>query len=221
MSLPALAVLLAMGTARADTPAAVAAKPPDSADTTKSTDNAAAATPVATPTPAPPYKRERPISNDLAATLAAGMPKFNPPPKPPPDEEDVDLRDVDKPRNQIIRLPKYTVTDKKPPVFRDRDIYTGKGFGELARKRYLTATYALLNGFYIPFLTQSPTEHALAMYAEDERLQNMSDLKDTARTIDRADEGTGTYIKRLSDETYSRSIDYRTSSSSLQSGSKD
>jgi len=219
-SFPALALLLALTAVHADTPPAVAAKPA-AADPNQPAADASATVSVATPTPAPPFKRERPISTDLAATLAAGMPKFNPPPKPPPEEEDIDLRDVDKPRNKIPRLPRYVVTDKKPPVFRERDLYTNRGIGELARKRYLTPAYALLNGLYIPFFSQSPTEHALAMYAEDERLQNMSDLKDTSKTLNRADDGTGTYVKKLSDETYMRGFDYRYSSGSSAPGSKD
>jgi hypothetical protein len=158
----------------------------------------------ATTTPAPPAKRERPISNNLAATLAASMPKYNPPPKPKPEDEEVDLREVDKPRNGIIRLPKYTVREAKPPVFRERDIHTNAGLADLARRRYLTPTYRLLNGFYIPFFTQSPTEHALAMYAEDERLNNMAELDDNAQTVGRNDAAAGAYIKRLSNETYMR-----------------
>ena len=43
-----------------------------------------------------------------------------------------DLRDIDKPRNGIIRLPNYTVQEKKPPVFRERDIYTREGLADLA-----------------------------------------------------------------------------------------
>jgi hypothetical protein len=220
VSLSALAAMVVASALRADTPPAVAATSDSTspADTTSATP--ATTSVVVTPTPAPPYKRERPISSGLAATLAAGMPKYNPPPKPPPDEEDVDLRDVDKPRNKIIRLPKYTVTDKKPPVFRERDIYTSRGLAYLAAKRYLTPTYTLLNSIYIPFFSQSPTDHALAMYEEDERLQNMSDLKDTSSSINRGESDSGSYIKRLSDETYMRTIDYRTSTAT-GSGSKD
>lgn len=154
--------------------------------------------------PAPKPKRERPISDNLASTLAASMPKYNPPPKPRPEEEAVDLREVDKPRNGIIRLPKYTVREKRPPVFRERDIYTSGGFAELAKRRYLTPTYRLLNSVYIPFLTASPEQHALAMYAEQERLDNMASLEDTADSIGRADPAAGDYIKRVSDQTYMR-----------------
>lgn len=153
----------------------------------------------------PRPKRERPISDNVASALAASMPKYNPPPKPRPEEEDIDLRDVDKPRNTIIRLPRYTVRERKPPVFRERDIHTSAGFAELARRRYLTPTYRLLNSVYIPFLSASPTQHALAMYAEDERLANIADIEDDAQTIERADPDKASYIRRVSNDTYLRS----------------
>ena len=164
----------------------------------------AAAQPSITPTQAPKFKRERIVSEGLASSLAASMPKYNPPPKPKPDD-DVDARDVDKPRNGIIRLPKYTVQEKKPPIFRERDIYTKGGLADVARKRYLTRLDLALNRFYIPFLSASPEERAMAMYAEDERLNNISEFKDAARTVSHSDPAEGAYIKRLSDETYLRS----------------
>jgi hypothetical protein len=149
-------------------------------------------------------KRDRPISDGVASSLAASMPKYNPPPKSKP-EDDVDSREVDKPKNGIIRLPKYTVQERKPPVFRERDIYTAGGLADLARKRYITRLDLAMNRFYIPFLSSSPEERALAMYAEDERLNNMSDLKDVARTVGQTDAAGSRYIKRVSDDTYLRS----------------
>lgn len=162
------------------------------------------------PPPAPPPrpKRDRPISDNVASALAASMPKYNPPPKPRPEDENLDLRDIDKPRNAIIRLPRYTVRERKPPVFRERDIYTSAGFAELARRRYLTPTYRMLNSVYIPFFSASPTQHALAMYAEDERLANMADVEDDARTIDQVDRDDAAYIRRVSNDTFMRSSDF-------------
>lgn len=167
----------------------------------------ASATSSSAPTSSRP-KRERAISSGLASSLASTMPKYNPPPKPNPDDEDVDLRDVDKPRNGIIRLPKYTVQEKKPPVFRERDILTGFGFAELAKKRYLTNAYHALNSFYLPLFGQSPESRALAMYAEDERLKNISDLKDNARTVGTADAADAKALRAETDATYLRSADF-------------
>jgi len=180
---------------RPETPATLSASP----------DQSSAATGTA---PAKP-KRERLISDGLASSLAASLPKYNPPPKPNPEDEDIDLREVDKPKNGIIRLPKYTVREKKPPVFRERDIYSKGGLADVAKRRYLTTAYNALNRFYLPIpffsSSKSPEEHALEMYAEDERLQNIADLNDTAQTIGRVDPSEGTYIKRAATETYMRS----------------
>ena len=167
----------------------------------------AAATPEKTApltTPPPPAKRDRPVSSGVASALAASMPKYNPPPKPAPVDEDVDARDVDKPKNGIIRLPKYTVQEKKPPVFRERDIYTTGGLADLAKNRYLTATDRMLNRVTLPLFGTSQEARAMAMYAEEERLHNMSDLKDTAKDISRTDPNDGAYIKRVTDQTYMR-----------------
>lgn len=161
-------------------------------------------------------KRERAISSGVAAALADRMPKYSPPPKPNPEDEEVDLRDVDKPRNGIIRLPKYTVQEKKPPVFRERDLFNRAGFADLAKRRYLTGAYRALNSFYIPLFTASPEEHALAMYAEDERLQNMADLKDNARTVSRSDSADAATIRDLADDTYMRRSEFGFQSSDLR-----
>ena len=154
--------------------------------------------------PAPAPKKERPISSGVASALAASMPKYNPPPKPNPNDEDVDLREVDKPRNGIIRLPKYTVQEKKPPLFRERDIFTRSGLADLAKNRYLTAADRVLNRMTLPLFGTSAEARAMAMYAEDERLNNMSDLKDTARDVGYLDPAEGAYIKRVTDQTYMR-----------------
>jgi hypothetical protein len=154
--------------------------------------------------PPPKPKKDRPISTGVASALAASMPKYSPPPKPNPADEDVDLRDVDKPKNGIIRLPKYTVQEKKPPVFRERDIFNKGGLANLARGRYLSATDRILNRVTLPLFGTSPEARAMAMYAEDERLNNMADLKDTAKDISRINAADGAYIKRVTDQTYMR-----------------
>lgn len=185
--LPLLAGLMVAGAVHAQSPSPVASEKSESPATS-----------------APRPKRDRPISDGVASALAASMPKYNPPPKAPPVDEDVDLRDVDKPKNGIIRLPKYTVQEKKPPVFRERDIFTNAGLASVARDRYITATDRVLNRVTLPLFGTSSEARALAMYAEDERLNNMSNLKDTARDVSRTDPNEGAYIKRVTDQTYMR-----------------
>jgi hypothetical protein len=186
--IPLLAGLTLAVTGNAQSPAALETDRPE---------------PAATDAPKP--KKERAVSPGVASALAASMPKYNPPPKPDPADENVDLRDIDKPRNGIIRLPKYTVQEKKPPVFRERDIFTPGGLEDLARQRYLSATHRMLNRMTLPIsFSSNPESLAMAMYREDERLNNMSELKDNARDIGQLDPKDGAYIKRVTDETYMR-----------------
>jgi hypothetical protein len=151
-------------------------------------------------TPAPKPKRDRAISDELASALAASRPKFNPPPKPKPEDENVDLREVDKPRNGIIRLPKYTVQGQRPPVFRERDLYSLSNRTSLAMERYRGLNFG-------PFSSLN-RRYAVAMYEDQERLDNMADLNDTADAIGRADPEAGTYIRRATSETFMRSSDF-------------
>jgi len=155
-------------------------------------------------------KRSRVVSEGVAAALAAGMPKYNPPkPVEPKNEEDLpDLREIDKPRNQIIRLPDYVVREKRPPVFRERDINTTQGLAALAKKRYFSETAQALNRFRIPLFGMGQEAYASMMLAEQERLDNMAGLKATAADLKALSEGQGDAISREVDRTYIRTDDY-------------
>jgi hypothetical protein len=164
------------------------------------------------PAPAKP-KRYRTVSPELAASLAATMPKYDPPkPAEKKPDDDADLRDLDKPKNQIIRLPKYVVQEAKPPVFRERDVNTSKGLADLAIRRYLSDADRALNSFRLPLFGASNESRALAMYAEDERLKNMADLNDTARTVGKTDPKEAAYIRSVTKDTYMRWSDFGYSS---------
>jgi hypothetical protein len=170
---------------------------------------------VENPAPSPNAGRTRPVSGGVAAALAAASPKYTPaPPKPEPkpEEEQVDMRDVDKPKNGIIRLPKYTVQEAKPPVFRERDINTQKGLTDIAMRRYISDADRALNRFTLPLFGTSKESRAMAMYAEEERLKNMSDLSDAANNASKTDAANGTYIKREAQKTYVRKSDFGWSS---------
>ncbi len=165
----------------------------------------------ATPPPPPAHKRERAISSDVAASLAAAMPKYNPPkptPPPKPIEEQPDLRETDKPKNGIVRLPNYVVRDSRPPVFRERDINTQQGMANIAMKKYSTEASRALNRFTIPIFGQTQEQRALAQYAEDERLKNITDLNDAAGMVSARDKEQGAYIKRDIQATTMRTDDY-------------
>jgi hypothetical protein len=169
-----------------------------------------ASPPAENTAPATP-RRTRAISGDAAAALAAATPKYTPPPpKPPPkpEEELVDAREIDKPKNTIVRLPKYIVQEKKPPVFRERDIHTEKGLTDIAMRRYISDFDRALNRWTLPIFGVSKEARARAMYAEDERLRNMSDLQDAGVNASKTDAAAGTYILKESQKTFLRSSDF-------------
>ncbi len=143
----------------------------------------------------------RTVSPGVAAALALGMPRYSPPkPTPTPPPQPVDLRDVDKPRNEIKRLPKYIVRESRPPVFRDRDLFTAAGLADLSLKNHPGLHFGNFLGL------NSAT--AYQMYLDDQRLENMSDLADTARAMSAGgDPGEGSYILRQSQDTYMRRSD--------------
>jgi hypothetical protein len=153
----------------------------------------------------------RAISPEVSAQLQAYAPKYVPPPPKPapkPEEEAVDARDVDKPRNGIIRLPKYIVQEPKSPVLNERAISTEKGIKDIAVRRYISEMDRVLNGFSLPFIGSSVEQRAMAMYAEDERLKNISDMKDAASTVSKGDAAQGAYILKESQKTFMRTSDF-------------
>lgn len=164
----------------------------------------------AAPPPAP-ARRTRSISPGVAAALAAASPKYTPPPpkaEPKPEEELVDMREIDKPKNRIVRLPEYVVREPKPPVFTERSIHTEKGLTDIAMRRYISDVDRALNRFTLPLFGSSKEARALAMYAEEERLRNMADLNATAAAVSEADAAGGTYIRRETEKTFMRTSDF-------------
>lgn len=149
--------------------------------------NPAPAAPVTDPA-APAPDRMRALSPATAARLAEKMPKFAPakPAEPPPTspviadakttEPSPDLRDLDRPRNTIIRLPSYLVLDDKPPVFKERHLRTPKGRLDLALKRYPGLRFGSLPIF-------SNNGWALAMLEEDHRLERKAEMEDLVTLV--------------------------------------
>jgi hypothetical protein len=170
----------------------------------------------AAPTASPDTKPQRAVSSNVAASISAGMPKYSPAPKAPAptlDEDIPDLRDSDKPKNKIIRLPSHIVREKTSPVLRERDVNTKAGLAALAEQRYISDADRALNRWNI-FGTRSTaggnstSARALAMYAEDERLKNMAELNDDAAIVSATDKAAGLYIKREAQQTFMRTSDF-------------
>ncbi|MDR0353057.1 MAG: hypothetical protein LBI02_06825 [Opitutaceae bacterium] len=113
----------------------------------------------------------RGISRASAAALSAGI-TYAPPPPKPVEDENVDLRDIDKPKNEIVRLPTYHVTAQKPPVFTDRSLYTRDNLEKLAISRYLGKLDTnFLNRWTLPGFSNEA--RAMQMYYDEERRKNM------------------------------------------------
>lgn len=186
---------------------------------------------VTAPATPPAPKRPRAISGDVAALLASTLPKYTPPPPAPPqptaadlakklaDEEAdaADLRDTDKPKNTIVRLPKYVVQEQRPAVLTERDVHTKKGLREIAMRRYISDADRALNRFSLPLFAgwspgsgngSSTEQRALSLYAEDERLRNMADLADNANMIMKSDRAAGAAAKDAVQKTYMRSTEF-------------
>jgi len=157
----------------------------------------------------------------MASAITAKLPKYAPPPPPPPEPEydetnedpnGVEIDDpedtaTDRPKNKIIRLPKYVIIGERPPVFRERDVYTKQGLAAVAMKRYLSGLdRGLLNRFTLPLIGTSSAARAMQIYEEDVRLQNISDFQSAANDAERAgDKAEADYIRKETNETYLRS----------------
>jgi hypothetical protein len=208
-SLPLLVAALGLGALTASAQTAPAAPAPA----------AAAPSPVfapgaslETPVPvAPPVEDnhgdQRHIqSAELADALTSTMPKYSPPPKP--SETEADLRDTDKPKNGIIRLPQYVVREPKSPVFTERESLTRQGLNDLAMKRYLGIDPSKMNSPLAAAVTRLLFQsYASQQYADAARLGNISDLNSTAAAMARGgDTAESDYIKRASDDTFARGM---------------
>jgi hypothetical protein len=135
------------------------------------------------------------VSPEVAAAVSAGMPKYSPP--APVLNQPKDLRDVDKPKNEIPRLPSYLVRAPRPSVFRDRDLYTSGGLLSLSYKLHPGLLFGNVFG-----LNAGP---AYDLYQDDQRLANIADLADTAHAISTGgDKAESEYIIQETQDTYMR-----------------
>lgn len=156
--------------------------------------------------------KRRALSPEVAAQLSAATPKFGENPKIEPrlvsEENTADARETDKPRNGIIRLDPMIVQEQRSPVFRERTITTDKGLADIAVKRYISETDRAMNRFTLPLFGKSQEDRAIAMYEEDERLKNMSDLHSDAVAAAKSDRNAGEQIRREAQQTYMRTPDF-------------
>ena len=138
----------------------------------------------------------RSVSAKVAADLALGMPKYDPPkPTPVPAADPQDLRDIDKPKNEIKRLPKYVVHEAKPPIFRQSELLTDAGKIDLGFKNH--------PGLRIGNIWGLNEGLAKAMLEDEDRLSAKDDLTDTAHAMARGgDPEESKYILQATQDAY-------------------
>lgn len=144
---------------------------------------------LAAPAPDAAPARPRAISPAVAAQLAVVGPKFIAREQTKPAEAAPDLREIDKPRNTIIRLPHYVVREEKPPIFKERELLTPKGRLEFALKKYPGLRFG---SFWI-FRNDGL---ALAMLAEDERLERKREFENLAELMRISESDSAAVVKR-------------------------
>ena len=149
-------------------------------------------------TPAP---AARTVSAGTAAKLAAIAPKFTPTPlaeeKPP-----VDLREIDRPKNSIIRLPAYLVQEPKMRAFKEREMLTLKGSLSLALKRHPGLRFNPL------FFLGSNHGIALAMLEEERRLERLGEMADLLSLMRYSGTPMSDDTKRLVQQSFMQPSDF-------------
>ncbi len=199
-ALLAPAVLLSALVGHAQVPAAESASNPSAQTPTVST-------PAQTSADADTASRKRAISPGLASSLAAAMPKYNPPVEPPP--KTAEEEEADKPRNQIIRLPQVVVEGDRPPVFTERQLYTRAELARLASRRYLSELdRGVLNRVHLPIVGQSAEQRALAQYEEEERQRNIAEANQVIYYLKQTDPAAATELKRDALDAYIRPSEF-------------
>jgi hypothetical protein len=119
-------------------------------------------------------------SASLTSELAEGGPRYQPPQALPQSGGDKDLRTIDKPKNEIRRLPvemmnRYVVKSSKVELLQGRDLYTP---AELVSIEFKEHPGLRLGNFF-----NLNSGAAYEDFLEEERLAKMDDLRDTARAM--------------------------------------
>jgi hypothetical protein len=149
--------------------------------------------------PAPATTRPRETSPETAAKIIFTLPKYSAPPEAEAKktEEAPDLRETDKPRNGIVRLPKYLVQEPKVPAFKDRELLTTQGKIDLAYKRHPGLRLGSLG-----FLNNNGP--ALMMLEEERRLERKAEMEDLYGLYQYSDPKAGAAVKRETSTTFIR-----------------
>jgi len=204
---PAFSVLIAMtlllpaaaGAASAQSPIS---SPSDNPGTPKAAESQTPAPAASTVTPSPSARRPIAVSQQFISAVTNNLDLTLEEPEeqgpPPPAASIIDLEPAN--NAEIIRLPGVTVVGERPPVFRERDLYSPDELRRLALQRYRglrVFPFAFLNNLNKPIAEQ--------IYREDERLQNIQSLNQAAANAAAAgDTGSAEQIRQATITTYKR-----------------
>jgi hypothetical protein len=113
----------------------------------------------------------------------------------------------EKPRNGIVRLPTYQVTEDRPPVFTKKQLDTAKGLRADAVKKYISPAQEALNFVRLPSWLggMSNEEIAMDMYHDQLRLDTRRDLLHEASQLQAAgDNDSANELRLQSQDLYLR-----------------
>jgi hypothetical protein len=117
-------------------------------------------------------------STAINAAISSGLPAYDPVfAAPRLDTTIPDLRDIDRPRNRIPRLPlelmsRYVVREARLPVFRTVDLFTKEGLVDLSLKAH--------PGLRIGNIFNLNSAAAYEAALNDQKMSERQDLTDTA-----------------------------------------
>jgi hypothetical protein len=207
---PTLQIIVALTAATASAAAqGVTPTPPaQAADTSSIIFAPKPSAPAPVPTPSV-GTADRPVSSAVAADISLGMPAYSPELSAPKlGASAADLRDIDKPKNQIPRLPlvmmqKYVVRESRLPVFRNLDLYTKAGLIDLSFKEH--------PGLRIGNFFNLNAKVAYNMIKDEELFAERQDLADTvlAMAVDGDTEEARLMQKAISDESFRSYVSHK------------
>jgi hypothetical protein len=154
--------------------------------------------------------RARAVSPAMAEKLLLNAPKFVPP-KPEGEKapELPDRRELDKPKNGIIRLPNYVVREPKPPTFPERELLTPQGKLDLAYKRHPGLRLGSL-----PFLSNDRI--ALFMLEEEHHLERLAEMNELFSILRAGNDSDTAKVKAQTEASFIRKNDWATNGGSWQ-----
>jgi len=175
---------------------------------------AQSATPVTTDTSSTSIAPPRAISPATAALLNAALPKIAPakPAATKAAAELPDLRDPEKPHNNVVRLPNYVVREPRPPIFTERELYGEAAFGQRLARRYYPEWYLAFNrvAIFTPLaLYFAPAaDSARARFDDEERLRRFGEFADLTNMVMWSNSTAGARVKDAVQKTFLRRNDY-------------